>query len=184
MRYVILTIGTAFFGATVWAVRFHFTSGRPPLAFIAFSLLSLASFAVFCFHIWQNEPAAVQGVASLLLILAAAAVFASAVQASRQASLKLIFDPTQPQTLVAEGPYHYVRHPFYSSYILYWLGCSLATMHPLNFAFVLILVPVLYAGARREEALFANSPLARSYADYCRMTGMFWPRLLPPDPAG
>lgn len=177
MRYVLIALAVGFFAATVWAVRFHFTSQRPPLAFVALALMSVASLGLFCDIAWRRPPTDWRLPVVLVLFVAAALLFASAVQASRKATLRLIFEKTTPETLVKDGPYRYVRHPFYTSYILFWLGCALATLHPYNIAFLAVLFAMLTAGARAEERSFQKSAHAEAYAAYRAETGMFWPRL-------
>jgi protein-S-isoprenylcysteine O-methyltransferase Ste14 len=80
-----------------------------------------------------------------------------------------------PSELVTWGPYAFVRHPFYSSYILYFIASGLlAPAWPvlLNAAF---LFAVITLTAKREEsellALFGDE-----YTRYCKRTGRFLPR--------
>src|SRR5690242_14840909 len=62
----------------------------------------------------------------LALQLASTWLFWSAIAAPPAARLLLAFDPGPPEGLVRHGPYRIVRHPFYTSYVLFWLGWSLA----------------------------------------------------------
>lgn len=179
MRIILLVTAIGFFLATVWAVRFHFVSQRPPIAFVALSLLSVASLALYCDIVWRRPPMDWRLYVTLGLFGAAAALFGAAVAASRAATLRLIFDKSVPTDLVNTGPYAFVRHPFYTSYMLFWLGCAIATLHPYNFAFLAALIAMLTAGARGEERAFQSSPHAEAYAAYRARTGMFWPRLWP-----
>ncbi len=172
-----LAVGLGMFAAIVWAVRYHFASNTKPLGFLIVSVLSVINLAWFGHLLWRYPKSTAQLSIVLALFLAAAALFFSAVSASRRARLRLLFDPSQPDQLLESGPYRYIRHPFYTSYLLYWLGCAIATAHPVNIGFFVLLVPLLMAGARAEEESFAQSPLAQQYADYRRRTGRFWPRL-------
>ena len=74
------------------------------------------------------------------------------------------------------GPYARIRHPFYASYVLFWLGCALATLHPVNIGYWLVLVPTLVLGALQEEQGFARSPLAEEYNRYRKVAGLMWPK--------
>jgi protein-S-isoprenylcysteine O-methyltransferase Ste14 len=87
------------------------------------------------------------------------------------------FSDDTPQFLLRHGPYRYVRHPFYASYLLFWVGTAVTTAGWLPW-----LVPfgmlLLYArAATGEEQKFARSDLAQAYETYRQNTGMFLPRL-------
>lgn len=74
------------------------------------------------------------------------------------------------------GPYRYIRHPFYTSYILFWLGCAVATLHPLMILFLLAVSAMNVTAAFREERSFETSPLAGEYVNYRKTAGMLWPK--------
>ena len=80
-------------------------------------------------------------------------------------------------SLVTSGPYRYVRHPFYTSYLIFWTGLALGTWS-LWAVPVLIVMLVLYAvAARSEEGKFSRTEMSADYAAYRARTGMFWPKL-------
>ncbi|MCW0181487.1 MAG: isoprenylcysteine carboxylmethyltransferase family protein [Zavarzinia sp.] len=114
-------------------------------------------------------------VPALVLLLASAALYGWAIMTTRRQRLSLAFSGDEPDFLVAEGPYRLIRHPFYTAYLLYWIGGTIAARQPL----LLIAVAVMAAGftwaALREEAKFASSRLAPAYDAYRRRTGMFLP---------
>ncbi|WP_165837583.1 methyltransferase family protein [Zavarzinia aquatilis] len=114
-------------------------------------------------------------VPALTLLLLSAALYGWAILTTRRQRLSLAFSGDAPDFLLAEGPYRLIRHPFYTAYLLYWLGGTIAARQPL----LLLAVGVMAAGfawaALREEAKFAASPLAANYAAYRRRTGMFLP---------
>ena len=123
---------------------------------------------------WNTGKIAAHTTANI--VIASAALFVWAVQASRTARLKLIFEADEPQAVLRSGPFYYIRHPFYASYILFWLGCAVATLHPINVAYFLILVPVYVISALKEEAGFKRSPCASQYEQYRQTAGLFWPK--------
>lgn len=117
-----------------------------------------------------------RALASVAVLGTALAFFLWAVWANRNRKLGLAFAGGAPEHLQTAGPYRLVRHPFYASYLLAFLGGALA-------AGTAWLVPALAAGAytywraaRGEEEAFARSPLAESYARYAARVGMFVPR--------
>lgn len=174
---LVLAVSWITVGAYTWSVRGHFASEGMPRGAgfialfvtghtIAFSVLTL---------IWE-QPLAAQ-IAGLVLELAAGALFVSAIRASRQARLKFVFDPENPHGLVTTGPYARIRHPFYVSYVLFWLGWALALWTVWVIPSVIAFLVLYVQAARMEEAKFAGTPLADEYAAYRRRTGFFWPKL-------
>ena len=84
-----------------------------------------------------------------------------------------------PEELCERGPYRYVRHPVYASYLLAFLAAAIALPHPLTAAIFVVNVLLLNHAVRDEERAIAASPLAAGYADYRERAGMFWPRFRP-----
>jgi protein-S-isoprenylcysteine O-methyltransferase Ste14 len=82
-----------------------------------------------------------------------------------------------PGTVCAEGPYRYIRHPVYTSYILAFLGLLVAFPGlPTAIAFAANIAFYLYA-ASDEERTLAHSEIGQAYASYRQGTGMFFPRV-------
>jgi len=82
-----------------------------------------------------------------------------------------------PEHLVTEGPYAWIRHPFYTSYVATMVGCVLAAPHGSTLAMLAVVVYRLNGTAAREEARFlASERLGGRYAAYVRRTGRFVPR--------
>jgi protein-S-isoprenylcysteine O-methyltransferase Ste14 len=81
-----------------------------------------------------------------------------------------------PEELCERGPYRYLRHPLYTSYLLAFLAAAIALPHPLTaLVFAANLVLVIH-GARDDERAIGESPLAGAYAEYRKHAGMFWPK--------
>jgi protein-S-isoprenylcysteine O-methyltransferase Ste14 len=82
-----------------------------------------------------------------------------------------------PDELCERGPYRYVRHPVYVSYLLAFLAAAIALPHPLTVAIFVVNLVLLILAVRDEERAIAASPLAAGYAAYRERAGMLWPRL-------
>ncbi len=168
---------TICFAAFVWGVKGHFRStGTMPRGMQLTSGLSTILFGAFLWHL--HDGASGHWPLAILLFTAALAVFASAIAASRKSPPTLAYDTDSPSFLLNQGPYRYVRHPFYLAYVLFWFGTALA-VHSLAAWLAPAIMTVLYMdAAAREEKKFANSALAPAYAAYRARAGMFWPRPL------
>jgi protein-S-isoprenylcysteine O-methyltransferase Ste14 len=81
-----------------------------------------------------------------------------------------------PAELCERGPYRYLRHPIYASYLLAFLAAAIALPHPLTAAIFLANLALLVHGARNDERAISASPLAADYAAYRKRASMFWPR--------
>ena len=81
-----------------------------------------------------------------------------------------------PEELCEAGPYRYVRHPLYLSYMLAWLAALVALPHWSTAVLLVVNVVVFTVAARSDEATIGTSPLAAAYAEYRGRAGMFWPR--------
>lgn len=177
MDGVVTLVGLVVVAGYTWSLRGHFVAETMPQGARVISAAVTLTTVLFVALTWfalQPVWAQVLGVA---LQLAGAALFVAAVKASRQARLRFAFTPEKPEGLVESGPYRYVRHPFYVSYIIFWSGWALATWSVLSLISVCILVALYVIAARREEDSFAHTPLAADYAAYRNKAGFFWPRL-------
>ncbi len=177
MKFLTLAAGIALFAAIALAVRYHFKSPSMSWGMRGISLLTFAGAVAFVAVLWPMERDAMPLAIALALFLVSAGIFFWALSETRSARLKLAFDPDGPTSVMATGPYRYVRHPFYTSYIVYWLACAIATGHPLNIAFLVVMTAIYTYTALQEERSFETTEHAGAYARYRQTSGLFWPRL-------
>lgn len=160
-----------------WAGKGHFSSEKMPRGALLISVVVLFTTAFFVYLTWaQSQPLLAQ-LAGLALQLFSWWMFWRAIAASRGTQLHLAFDEDGPRGLVRAGPYRYVRHPFYTSYVIFWGGWALALWSVSAVLPFIILVVIYVVAARTEEAKFAASPMASEYEAYRARTGFFWPRM-------
>jgi protein-S-isoprenylcysteine O-methyltransferase Ste14 len=175
---VLVTLAAATsLGLAVWSGRGHFQSDRMPLGSMVIALTILVTTALDLFLVWTQAQPLGALVVGFLLQAAGISLFALTIRASRQARLRMAFDEGNPRGLVMEGPYRFVRHPFYVSYIIYFTGFAIATWEPIA-VFPLAIILVIYiTAARMEEGKFANTAMAAEYEAYRRRVGFFFPKI-------
>jgi protein-S-isoprenylcysteine O-methyltransferase Ste14 len=173
---LVTAVGLAVVGAYAWSGKGHFASDSLPRAAGLLALM-IGGMTLLCFIMtWLGVQPLWAQLFGLAIQCAGAGLFVWAISASRAARLRLVFDPEHPRSLVETGPYRHVRHPFYVSYIVFWTGWALATWSVPALVGLIVVVAVYWRAAQQEEAKFANSPMAESYAAYRGRTGFFWPR--------
>ena len=79
-------------------------------------------------------------------------------------------------TLVVDGPYRWVRHPFYGSVVLFVLGVSLIATNWFFFVTGALVVSLLIVRTRTEEEKLV-ARFGESYHEYMNRTGRFLPRV-------
>ncbi len=178
-------LASACFVYFAWGIAAHFRwDGPMPVGMRAIGLANLAGFAWFLggqlAEAWHGaRPGIAAGIAGAALMMAAAALFHWAVAVNRARPLTLAGSRDQPLFVQRAGPYAYVRHPFYLSYVVFWTGTAAASAGLAHWLVQWLATGVLallyYRAASAEEAKFAGSPLAGEYSSYQAVTGMLLP---------
>ena len=176
-------VSIIFFVCMAWAVRGHFC-GRAATGMQVATAVNAVAMLWFVADRWRvlsgRSPVAPwRELITIIITFAALALFWWAIATTRRNRLTLAFSNDQPTFLLDQGPYAMVRHPFYTSYILFWVGAAADAGLPL-FWVVPIIVTALYTrAASLEERKFVRSDLATRYQDYQIRTGMLVPRTWP-----
>lgn len=150
-----------------------------------FPLMGAAGIAVTCALLYSIRPEwfsfgqlSLGGIASwvgnLLTVLALGLWSWSKVTLGNNWSTRIAI--RKEHTLTRSGPYAYVRHPVYSSYILLTLGIGLATGNWIITLPFAIATTLTLVRTRQEEAVLKRS-LGHKYSEYMKTTGKFFPRL-------
>jgi protein-S-isoprenylcysteine O-methyltransferase Ste14 len=84
-------------------------------------------------------------------------------------------DNDSAASIVSWGPYKYVRHPFYASFLLTQVAAVLAFPHLGTVASLVYGVLALSMTARREEGRLLTSKLGEEYRSYMKKTGRLFP---------
>jgi protein-S-isoprenylcysteine O-methyltransferase Ste14 len=160
-----------------WSTNVHFVTGQKTAQFkLLLALVALTSL-LFTAGLWQGSRSPAPAYAALAVLLVSDALFWWAVISSRAAGLHFIFDADKPESVLRKGVYAYIRHPFYTSYMLFWAGWAIAVWHPLAAVPVMAFAVIYTAAARNEERVFLASNLRDDYTRYMETAGRFFPKL-------
>lgn len=107
----------------------------------------------------------------------AGGLFLWACAATRRDRPGVAFSRSDPGRLFDAGPFRFVRHPFYMSYLIFWIACALATSCLLVIMTTILLATIYSVAALQEQNAFLSSALRPEYEAYRRTTGFFWPKL-------
>jgi protein-S-isoprenylcysteine O-methyltransferase Ste14 len=163
----------------VWGMRRFFIQPAGPTTGMQITKICGLFFSVLHFVLIVSEsvirPA--QALLATMLYVASLVLFWWAVSTNRGKPLSAVFSPDLPMHFVSHGPYAWVRHPFYTSYLLTWLAGVVATGHLWLLFTVLVMVTIYWRAALLEEKKFFQTALASLYAAYKSRTGLFAPSL-------
>jgi protein-S-isoprenylcysteine O-methyltransferase Ste14 len=110
------------------------------------------------------------GIVSLALASAATAAIVAW-------SLRSLPTGARGRELVTTGAFHYVRHPLYAAFLgPFGFGLALFMDGWIYLAWVVLQYPIWHWNIAAEERLM-HQEFGDAYADYCRKTGRFLPRL-------
>lgn len=114
--------------------------------------------------------------AGIVMYLVAVTVFLSAIESGRRTRLQRAFiDEPLPDRLITEGPYRWIRHPFYLGYILGALAAPVATESLALAVIAAIMIAISVTAAIHEERVWLKSSHADAYRAYRARTAMFIP---------
>src|SRR5262249_38270685 len=116
--------------AFCWGFFAHFrrVGGLRPRLLVMLALTLLA-FTGQIAEEWPNRKLPRSAWIAVLLYAAAAALWWWAVKATRAAPPALAFSQSTPDRILTNGPFRHIRHPFYASYSLFWIGGAVASLH-------------------------------------------------------
>lgn len=175
-----IAISLVGFGSFSWALRGHFaTAGKIPTGMRLLSLFSLVSYMAYIGRLARQGCEATMWTTVGLVGLASSIVlFWWTVTTTRRHRLRLAHTDADPDNIYTGGPYAHVRHPFYLSYIMFWISTALIA-GGWQWGPALILILWYIRIAQGEERRFRSSALATVYDTYRGRTGMLLPRFGP-----
>ena len=145
-----LLSGSVCFGCFVWGTVRHFVwEGRGARGAWVVSAMSWVGYLVFVAELLRRGPTRwwPSGVA---LFLCALLLWAWTLRTTRRTPPTLAFTADSPTQLFREGPYNWVRHPFYTAYLTFWTG-SLVVDGSIASALCVAVICCIYALAASYE---------------------------------
>ncbi|MCI0414734.1 isoprenylcysteine carboxylmethyltransferase family protein [bacterium] len=94
---------------------------------------------------------------------------------THRSRLALWHQRDEPESIVTYGAYRYIRHPFYTAFLLALLGAVLLAPHPGTLFTFLYGFLILNYTASREEKFLSESTFGEQYREYRKRTGRFLP---------
>jgi protein-S-isoprenylcysteine O-methyltransferase Ste14 len=171
----ILTVSTAipfllFASAGVW----HFGSGVKSGTNIV-SIASLIGFASVIYSLWAQTDIYPWSIVGVALQSLSVFLFGWCIGTSGRRNLSLAGADSRSTKLLTEGPYALVRHPFYTSYIIFWVGGIALACSVFTLASAVLLIAIYFHTARSEDKVLAQR-FAGEFAEWHRKTGAFFPK--------
>ena len=160
-----------------WGMRRFFvqptgsTSGMKIISACGILFGALHFVAIFL----RDSVTAERAYLAALLYIWSLGLFWWAIQANSAARLSAAFSDDLPVHLVESGPYRFIRHPFYCSYVLAWLAGAIATARWWLIPTVVVMAVIYWNAASSEEEKFSRSPLAAEYESYRSRTSLLVP---------
>lgn len=183
MHYVAVALIATTIASFLWAGLWYFRQEKSdPWK----SVYKISIYVCMGVHGWAivvaPNPSVWCLICGILLLLLVLIVFWSAVAAHGPSRPAFAFDQHQVTRIVQTGPYRFVRHPFYTSFMLSQVATAMIASQPVLLLTVLWLGAFYVRAAKQEESYFLSNELAVEYRSYCARTGRFLPRLtsLPP----
>lgn len=181
MNPVDLSLAVASFGSAIWgALRFFRTEdsgARTGRRLVSIVVGTCMIAGVFLLATTPGIPSALWRVVSRVAFVAAVCLFWWTWWATRRDIMQFAFSSAVPNIVRMSGPYRFIRHPYYSSYLLAWIGLAIALPGVVTLAILCVMVSIYVIAARSEEAIILGSASGTSYRAYMQRTGQFMPRL-------
>ena len=165
-------------GSLIWArLRFFKVSaGTAKLSVVLYDLaVGVQILSTLYFMVRRNDVAPVAIYLCALLYLFSLLLFWWAIRTAR--SLDFAFSD-KVGSIVTTGPFRLVRHPFYVSYMLVWIGSTLLFNSITLWITLFYLMTFYILSARKEERVILKSVYSVEYEKYIQDVGMFLPRII------
>jgi len=156
----------------------HFNRGeKEPLQMLMVRVLTTLGFIWNLYVAFTQNSDSHQIAAFAILTFISSLIFASAIKETKGNNLPVAFSFDKETTYVVTGIYRFIRHPFYASYILYWLSwtaLNYKSILSLTFSAILIFA---YLIAIRSEEQFLRKTYDLQYLAHKKISARVFPYL-------
>ncbi len=104
-------------------------------------------------------------------------LFAWTYRTTSQFKFDNIFTHRAPQQIINTGPYRFIRHPYYTSYMINYLSILFISQSILLIIPIALIIVLYYFATQNEEELILNSEHKNLYGEYKEKTKRFVPFL-------
>lgn len=111
----------------------------------------------------------------ILLNMFSLIFFISTFKTTSKLTFDNIFTDRAPENIVTYGPYKWVRHPYYTSYMLTYSSVLLVDQNAILVFLILVIFALYFFATADEETKILSSDQGRTYADYRSRTKKFIP---------
>lgn len=181
LRILLLTTEITLFGSFIWVILRWFKKVEQTKRWELY-LIKYAGLIFVALHLIAASMSSFQNkilyAIGMLLLFLSAVLFFWAINVFKAQPPAIAFSDEIVSPLQTNGPYKYIRHPFYSSYFLAWLGGTLATCNWWLLISVIVMGYVYYKAAKEEEKLWLSGKNREEYIVYKNQAGMFFPTSL------
>lgn len=175
-RWALLALFVTCFSSFTWGmVRYFRVSSPTPRGVRSVQVCGAVATVLHLFALIDAVLHGLTTAGASVLYGAALALFWWSVYAHSHRPPAICYAPERPEYLLTTGPYRWVRHPFYTAYMLAWSAGVLATLNPWLLISIVVMFTLYIRAARAEELAFSGSALAPAFASYQATTGMFLP---------
>lgn len=130
---------------------------------------------IYALLIHQNEFSNSSLLLCIALQIFSFYIFQKCRRLIRYRGLTLIFSKDKSEYILRVGPYKYIRHPFYFSYLLSYFSIAFLTSNIIVLIAAFLMLFIYTYAAIFEERKFKSSELRDRYIEYSKETGMFLP---------
>jgi protein-S-isoprenylcysteine O-methyltransferase Ste14 len=179
LKWVFFTIYLIGILSALWSVLkvFKADATTDRKQYLILRLVSVAYWVLSLYFTVTHESSQIQYSLGIFMSTSGVIIFWWAQRSILKKGLALIYSKTAPVAIATQGPYNYVRHPFYTSYILIYASALISTSTWIQGALFLALISLYVFAARTEERMLLSGIHAATYQEYYNQRGRFFPRL-------
>ncbi len=175
---LVCILGWVLIGCHTWSLSYHFAMPKTPGGLKVISTLVIFSAIVLTYLSFSLEQPTIAQILGFGFMIFSFILFWITIRESSNAKLLGAFDEKLPHGLLKTGPYAYVRHPFYTSYLIQWVGWAIAAWTIWAIVPVVFMTVTYWNAARDEENKFFKTDMADEYREFVANTGRFFPKIL------